>query len=120
MGLRCTVSRAHGMTPYRVIFGREPLLPSAVRVREFDIEGALAAADAATAEVYVEELSVYLQELCELVRGRLALYDSRSKKYFDQVHAELDKYEFKKGDGVILKQRKTGGIRLPAQGPYRF
>jgi len=42
------------------------------------------------------------------------LYDSRSKKYFDAMHSEQETYEFSKGDGVILKQRKTGGIRLPA------
>ena len=120
MGLRFTVSRAHGVTPYRVIFGCEPLLPSAVKVREYDLEAALKAADAASADEYVESLAMYLSELRALVRGRLALYDSRSKKYFDQVHAEMESYEFKKGDPVILKQRKTGGIRLPAQGPYRF
>jgi hypothetical protein len=33
---------------------------------------------------------------------------------------ELEDYDFQQGAAVILKQRRTGGLRLPAQGPYRF
>lgn len=54
------------------------------------------------------------------MRERLALYDSRSKKYYDEQRSEQEEYAFKEGDAVILKQRKTAGKRLPAQGPYRF
>ena len=32
MGLRYCVTRSHGITPYRVIFGKEPSLPSSVKV----------------------------------------------------------------------------------------
>ena len=114
MGLRFTVSRAHGVTPYRLLFGKEPLLPSSVRLREFDLEAALEAADMADASAQVDALAAYLAELHHTVQGRLALYDSRSKKYFDSVHKEQEVFEFTKGQPVILKQRKTGGIRLPA------
>ena len=120
MGLRFTISRAHGVTPYRLLFGKEPLLPSSVRVREFDVEAALEAADVVDASGHVEALAAYLWDLHQVVAERLALYDTRSKKYYDSVRKEQETYEFSKGQAVILKQRKTGGIRLPAQGPYRF
>ena len=114
MGLSFTVSRAHGVTPYRLLFGKEPLLPSSVRLRKFDLEAVLEAADVADASAQVDALAAYLVELHRTVQERLALYDSRSKKYFDQMHKEQEVFEFVKGQAVILKQRKTGGIRLPA------
>ena len=54
MGLQFTVSRAHGVTPYKLIFRREPLLPSYVRLQEFDLEAALEIVDESNAPTYVE------------------------------------------------------------------
>lgn len=67
MGLRFTVSRAHGNTPYRVLFGKEPLLPSTLKVREFDLEAALTAEEDSEAAAYVDALAIYLLELREEV-----------------------------------------------------
>lgn len=97
MGLRFTISRAHGVTPYRLLFGKEPLLPSSVRVREFDVEAALEAVDVADASGHVEALAAYLWDLHQVVAERLALYDTRSKKYYDSVRKEQETYEFSKG-----------------------
>ena len=52
MGLRSAVSRAHGKTPYSVLFGREPQLPSSFRMRDFDLEAALMADTEAAAVEY--------------------------------------------------------------------
>ena len=71
MGLRFTVSRAHGVTPYKLLFGREPLLPSSVRVCEFNLEAALEVVDEVAASEYVEDLVVYLAELHQVVGERL-------------------------------------------------
>lgn len=67
MGLRFTVSRAHGVTPYRLLFGKEPLLPSTVKIREFDLEAAIASIDQAEAEEQVDALATYLRELHQAV-----------------------------------------------------
>ena len=83
MGLRCTVSRAHGMTPYRVIFGREPSLPSSIYSKDFDLEAALATAHAGTSEDFAEQLAEHMESIRAEVARKLTLYDSRSKKYFD-------------------------------------
>ena len=47
------------------------------------------------------------------------MYDSRSKAYYD-THATELQLKYKNGDLVLIRQRKTGGVRHPAQGPYRF
>jgi hypothetical protein len=41
MGLRFCVARAHRYSPYRVVFGTEPLLPSSLKTRQFELEEAL-------------------------------------------------------------------------------
>ena len=71
MGLRFTVSRAHGVTPYKLLFGREPLLPSSVKVREFNLEAALEVVDEVAASEYVEDLVAYLAELHQVIGERL-------------------------------------------------
>ena len=38
MGLCFSVTRAHSMTPYKVLFGRDPMLPSTILKREFDLD----------------------------------------------------------------------------------
>ena len=88
MGLRFAVSRAHGRTPYSVLFGREPLLPSCFRVRDFDLEAALATESEAAAEEFADELAVYLADVRRVARERLMLYDARSKRYYDEQRIE--------------------------------
>ena len=63
MGLRFAVSRAHGLTPYRVVFGRDPMLPSSLSVGSFDIEAALSVQDKGLAVEYVDALAVYMSEV---------------------------------------------------------
>lgn len=88
MGLRFTVCRAHGNTPFKVLFGKEPMLPSSLKVREFALSAALQAATEENAAEYVDALTVYLLEIHEIVRERMQLYDSRSKKYYDAQRVE--------------------------------
>ena len=97
MGLRFTVSRAHGVTPYKLLFGREPLLPSSVKVREFNLEAALEVVDEVAASEYVEDLVAYSAEFHQVIGEPLYLYASRSNKYFDQMHKEQESFEFSKG-----------------------
>ena len=103
MGLRYCISRSHGATPYRVIFGKEPSLPSAVKAKSIDIEQALATQDEEAAEEYVEQLAEYLGDLHSLVAQRLTLYDSRTKRYYDEQRAEQEEYSFVPGVAVLLK-----------------
>jgi len=63
MGLRFSITRAHSMTPYRVLFGKEPMLPSTILIREFDIDKALATTDLALSDAYVTELAVHMEEI---------------------------------------------------------
>ena len=58
IGLRYSVTRAHGYTPYRILFGIEPSLPSSLKIREFDVEAALAAESEEALAVYADELAV--------------------------------------------------------------
>ena len=83
MGLRFCVARSHGVTPYRMIFGRDPQLPSTIKLQNFDVELALSTADQVVASEYVEHLAAYLAALHKEVVEKLALYDSRSKRYYD-------------------------------------
>lgn len=61
MGLRFSVTRAHSLTPYRVLYGREPMLPSTILVRSFDLDKALATVDAGLAEEYIMELAAHME-----------------------------------------------------------
>lgn len=88
MGLRFCVTRAHSLTPYRVIFGRDPMLPSTILRREFNLDKALATEDISTSEEYVLELVAHMHDICQTVVRKLALYDARAKKYADQQHAD--------------------------------
>ena len=63
MGLRFSITRAHSMTPYRVLFGKEPMLPSTILIREFDIDKALETTDLALSDAYVTELAVHMEEI---------------------------------------------------------
>ena len=83
MGLRFSITRAHSMTPYHVLYGREPMLPSSILIRNFDLDKALATVDEGMAEEYTIELAAHMEEIRQVVVQRLALYDSRSKKYVD-------------------------------------
>ena len=83
MGLRFSITRAHSMTPYRVLYGREPMLPSSILIRNFDLDKALATVDEGMAEEYTIELAGHMEEIRQVVVQRLALYDLRSKKYVD-------------------------------------
>lgn len=55
-----------------------------------------------------------MADVRRIVEERLMRYDSRSKRYYDEQRIEQEEWDFKEGDPVILRQRKTGGIRLPA------
>ena len=88
MGLRFTVSRAHGLTPYRAIFGREPTLPSSIYTTDFDLDAALATAHAGTSEDFAEQLATHMGRIHAEIARKLLLYDSRSKKYYDAQRSE--------------------------------
>lgn len=88
MGLRFSITRAHSMTPYRVLFGRDPMLPSTILKRDFDLDKALETQDVSISDAYVAELAEQMHHIRQEVIQKLALYDSRTKKYADQQHAE--------------------------------
>lgn len=41
------------MTPYRVLYGRDPMLPSTILKRDFNLDEALATQDVGLSEEYV-------------------------------------------------------------------
>ena len=46
-----------------MVFGRDPMLPSSLSVRSFDMEAALSVQDEGLAEEYVDALAVYMSEV---------------------------------------------------------
>lgn len=67
------------------------------------MESALAAVTEDAAEQYSDQLAAYLADVRRIVRERLMLYDSRSKRYYDEQRVEQEEWEFREGDPVILK-----------------
>ena len=61
-----------------------------------------------------------MREIRDVAKEKLALYDSRTKRYYDRTMADVEMVEYQSGDLVLLRQRRSGGLRLPATGPYRF
>ena len=51
------------MTPFRVLFGKEPMLPSTILISEFDIDKALKTSDVVLSDAYVTELAVHMEEI---------------------------------------------------------
>ena len=81
MGLRFSITRAHRITSYRVLFGRDPMLPSTILKREFDLDSALQTQDVGIGEAYVDV--AHMSDIRKDVVQCLALYNSRAKKYAD-------------------------------------
>ena len=67
MGLRFCATRAHSMTPYRVLYVKEPMLPSTILIREFNIDKALDAKDIEISDAYVTELAVHMAEIHRII-----------------------------------------------------
>ena len=40
--------------------------------------------------------------------------------YYDATMCDFELLDYHEGDLVLLGQRRAGGLRLPATGPYRF
>ena len=51
---------------------------------------------------------------------KLYLYDGRAKHQYNRSMEDEMLVEFSPGDLVLLRQRRAGGLCLPAQGPYTF
>lgn len=55
------------MTPYRVLYGKEPMLPSTILKREFNIDEALETRNVELSDAYVTELVVHMEEIRKIV-----------------------------------------------------
>lgn len=67
-----------------------------------------------------EKFAESMKALRALVSEKIGLYDSRTKRYYDMQEPLAPEIEYKNGDLVLLRSRRAGGLKLPAQGPYRF
>ena len=104
-----------GFTPYELVFGRKPELPSSITsTPEFRY----------TYDTYLEELKFRLQNSHQLARDKLIDSKERSKKYFDKK-PNVKEREFKVGEFVLLrneaiKPRHSKKLSSYYKGPYEI
>ena len=110
-------SKAIKCTPYKVVFGRDPVLPIDVR---FDMGEKKQLYDAVSAKEYSDERQVTMQEMYDTVIEQLKL----SKQFMmRQYNKRLRFNDYGEGDKVWLKVKhyKTGENRKLAprrEGPW--
>ena len=113
---RTTPHDSTGETPFRLLYGREAVLPTdevlfpPAERREVIIG------------TYLEEMATMFSDAWALAQKRIKASQERQKKQFDK-HATLPSYQV--GDRVLLHMpAKTSGelrkLALPNQGPYRI
>ena len=82
IGLRYTVTRAYGYTPYKVLFGVDPQLPSSLKARGYNVQAATKVKNEECVIEYADELAVGMHKL------RSTSSCSRSKKYYGRQRVE--------------------------------
>ena len=105
--LNCSESKAINCIPYKVVFGRVPILPIDIR---FGIDKEAVVDDVITASQYFEEGSVVLQDMFDTVIQELNL---SKEKMMRQYNKNLRVIDYKNGEKVWLKVKyyKTGENR---------
>ena len=115
--LNCSESKAIKCIPYKVVFGRVPILPIDIR---FDVNRESRITDVVTAEEYFEESSFVLQDMFDVIIQELELSKLKMMRQYNQ---NLRFHDYKRGDKVWLKVKyyKTGENRKLAprrEGPW--
>ena len=105
--LNCSESKAINCIPYKVVFGRVPILPIDIR---FGIDKEARIDDIITASEYFEERSFVLQDMFDTVIQELKLSKEKMMRQYNQNLRVID---YKTGDKVWLKVKyyKTGENR---------
>ena len=100
-------------TPYELVFGRKPNLPSLLTSTSEPIY---------TYEDYLTELKLKLSHVFDSARGHIISYKERNKTYYDK-HARPETYEV--GDKVLLHREtfnadKSKKLQPRYEGPYEI
>lgn len=97
-------------SPYELVFGRLPRLPSAYATIEGHLEP--------TYQEYLKNLFLHLQDIQQEARNNLIRSKEKSKYYYDKRN---NPYTFKKGDNVfLLKEPIKGKFSERYTGPYEI
>ena len=105
--LNCSESKAINCTPYKVVFGRAPVLPIDIR---FDVDQDTRVNDVVSPAEYFDERSFVLQDMFNAVIQELQL---SKLKMVRQYNRNLRVIDYKEGDRVLMKVKhyKTGENR---------
>ena len=116
--MRMLTSRAHGFSPFFIIYKQEPLIPG--RPLTVDDRFPLKWDSTNQEEVqYTEALVKLFWEVRAAVSQRLDDTDRRMKKEHD-ARTELLDEELEPGDIIVRQQRKIGKLIPRSEGPYTF
>ena len=102
--LNTSLSKSTKCTPYKVVFGRDPVLPEDVF---WDVNDNSMHRDITTASEYAEELKIVLKKIYEQVNEQLKLTRDEMEKQYNKT---INLNDYKVGNAVWLKRKhyKTG------------
>lgn len=119
---RITTKRTTGMTPFRMLYGREAVLPIEMQIETFAMVNL--STQWSTEELLEARLTQLLQqtEEHEAIKARLRKYKKKMKKYFDKKKP-IRRKRLQVGDAVLLyegklMEKKGKKFQFPWLGPY--
>ena len=122
IAIRMFPTKAHGYSPFEIVYKQEPALPSLIVPPEPSTLQSFWAKDQ-DEEKLAFELTLLWMEVHPAVTARLPWTDARAKaKYEEAQLLEMGgvPHQFNTGDSVLLMQRRIGNLLPKATGPWIF
>ncbi|XP_071842970.1 uncharacterized protein [Apostichopus japonicus] len=121
MGYRTAKHASTGLSPFVVMFGREPLLPVDIEESMVHPESPTDCSDAQQERVY-QSMAKSREKIKGLVKGNISKAQERQKKNFDKRHQS--EKNFKVGSSVLVRNarkdvRRGGKLENSWLGPYK-